>query len=159
MAREDRTIDAFETTLQTSYEWIHAFGAELGQTNAQLCYRCFRAALHVIRDRLPPNEAVALAAQLPMLIRGTYFEGWHPAGKPIRVHSADELYAHVSKELHGGLAAPPNDVMRAAFAVLNNKIDAGEIRKVRHLVAEPMRNLWPEPPTRNGHGRAPQTRP
>jgi uncharacterized protein (DUF2267 family) len=32
--------------------------------------------LHALRDRLPPEIAVHLSAQLPMLVRGIYYEGW-----------------------------------------------------------------------------------
>jgi hypothetical protein len=35
--------------------------------------------LHVLRDRLTIQEAVQPGAQLPMLIRGLYWEGWDPA--------------------------------------------------------------------------------
>lgn len=153
MTKENKKVEAFEATLEKSYEWIESYGRELGQSQPQLAYRCLRAGLHAIRDRLPPTEAVALSAQLPMLIRGVYFEGWHPSGKPIRAHSLDEVHAAIARELEGGLGAPPQDVLRASFAVLNAHVGAGEIRKIRHLLPEPVRSAWPEPALGNGHAQ------
>ena len=43
-----------------------------------------RATLHALRDRLTVEEAAQFAAQLPMLIRGFYYEGWNPTDKPVR---------------------------------------------------------------------------
>lgn len=145
MTRDDR-IDAFDSTLQLTHAWIRAYGEELGQHHAQLSYRCLRAALHAIRDRLPVNEAAALAAQLPLLLRGVFYEGWRPSAVPSRSHGLDELYDEIAAELEGGPHAAPRDVLRAALAVLNEHVDPGEIRKLRHQVGEELRSLWPEPP-------------
>jgi Uncharacterized conserved protein (DUF2267) len=41
-----------------------------------------RSVLHVLRNRLTPEQAVHLGAQLPLLVRGIFYEGWRIAGKP-----------------------------------------------------------------------------
>jgi uncharacterized protein (DUF2267 family) len=139
-------VDAIEHTVQLTYEWLRAFGEELGQRHLQLSYRSLRAGLHVIRDQLPPNEAAAMSAQLPMLLRGVFFEGWRPGSTPARLRHVDDLYDAVAEELEAGPHAAPRDVMRATFAVLNDRLDPGEIRKIRHLLGEEIRRVWPEPP-------------
>ncbi|UJR81370.1 DUF2267 domain-containing protein [Sandaracinus amylolyticus] len=145
MTRDDH-VDAFEHTMQLSYEWLHAYVEELGSGTTQLAYRCLRAALHAIRDRLPANESAALAAQLPLLLRGVYYEGWRPSHVPAALASVDEVYDEIASGLEGGPHAAPRDVLRAALSVLNEHIDAGEIRKLRHQVGEALREIWPEPP-------------
>jgi len=145
MTRDDH-VDAFEHTMQLSYEWLRAYAEELGSGTTQLAYRCLRAALHAIRDRLPANESASLAAQLPLLLRGVYYEGWRPAHLPAVVESVEEVYDEIAADLEGGPHAAPRDVLRAALSVLNERIDAGEIRKLRHQVGEELRRIWPEPP-------------
>ena len=138
MPRDDR-IDAFDSTLQLTHAWIRAYGEELGQHHAQLSYRCLRAALHAIRDRLPVNEAAALAAQLPLLLRGVFYEGWRPSAVPAASHAVDELYDEIATELEGGPHAAPRDVLRAALAVLSEHVDPGEIRKLGSMVYQSAR--------------------
>jgi uncharacterized protein (DUF2267 family) len=45
-------------------------------------YQALRGTLHALRDRLPKEEAVQLAAQLPLLIKGMYYDGWTLRDKP-----------------------------------------------------------------------------
>jgi uncharacterized protein (DUF2267 family) len=43
-----------------------------------------RAMLHALRDRIGPANAIHLGAQLLMLARGLYYEGWHMGGTPTK---------------------------------------------------------------------------
>jgi uncharacterized protein (DUF2267 family) len=43
-----------------------------------------RGVLHALGDLLTPDETAELAARLPTLIRGFFYEGWHPATKPLK---------------------------------------------------------------------------
>ncbi|AKB78938.1 hypothetical protein MSHOH_2455 [Methanosarcina horonobensis HB-1 = JCM 15518] len=40
--------------------------------------QALRATLHTLRDRLTIEEIVQLAAQLPLPIKGMYYDGWIP---------------------------------------------------------------------------------
>jgi hypothetical protein len=57
--------------------------------------------LHALRDCLIVDEAVNLGAQLPMLIRGFYYEGWRPEGRPFKYRHKEEFFAQVAKTLPG----------------------------------------------------------
>jgi len=75
-------ITVFDKTEQKTMHWINSVAANMGSTDMQRSYAVLRAVLHATRDRLIPDEAVQFGAQLPMLVRGFYYEGWHPNNKP-----------------------------------------------------------------------------
>jgi hypothetical protein len=53
---------------------------------------------------LSVDAVAALGAQLPMLVRGFYYEGWHPSGKPLKDRKKSEFLAHVAAELKDDLS-------------------------------------------------------
>jgi uncharacterized protein (DUF2267 family) len=87
-----------------------------------------------------------LAAQLPMLIRGFYYEGYHPAGKPVSDRSKADFLARVADECS---AESRNDgrVTRAVFQVLSSHIASGEADKIKNLLPKDIRELWNPTPT------------
>lgn len=85
----------FGQTLQKTRAWLKELSEELGWQDEHKVYIALRAVLHALRDRLTVEEAAQLGAQLPMLIRGFYYDGWHPAGKPVKERHQEALLAHV----------------------------------------------------------------
>jgi uncharacterized protein (DUF2267 family) len=82
----------FDATLQKTNIWLKDIMQELGGEDRHKAYVSLRTTLHALRDRLTLEETAQFGAQLPMLIRGLYYEGWTPTGKPDKVrHKADFL--------------------------------------------------------------------
>jgi uncharacterized protein (DUF2267 family) len=102
-----------------------------------------RATLHALRDRLTVDEVAQLGAQLPMLIRGFYYEGWDPTGKPLKVRHVEEFLTLIDEELRNTDAVDPERAARAVFALLAARIADGEIQDVKHMLPGNIRDLWP----------------
>lgn len=135
-------VPALDRTVQQTQAWLGHIAQEMGWDDNQKSYAALRAVLHALRDRLPPDEAVDLASQLPMLVRGIYFEGWKPAATPLACRDKQEFLSRV------GAAAPAleeAEVARAAAAVfreLATELDWGEVEEAMDAMPEPVRELW-----------------
>lgn len=70
-------LPAFDSTVQQSNLWLKDLMTRLGTEDREDAYHALRAVLHAVRDRIGPENVVHLGAQLPMLIRGVYYDGWH----------------------------------------------------------------------------------
>jgi uncharacterized protein (DUF2267 family) len=135
-------LEVFDRTLQITNTWLGEIMAGLPR-DRKLAWHVLGAVLRTVRDRVPLNLAAHLGAQLPLLVRGAYYDQWRPTNEPQTWRSADEFYAIVLAEL--GSVQPVNvaDAARAVFAVLNHHVDPGQIEKVRHALPEEVRALWP----------------
>ncbi len=140
------THDIFSGTIQKTDSWLKDIAACLGWDDPRGAYLALRATLHALRDRLIVDEAVQLGAQLPMLIRGLYYEGWKPSGKPLKERSREQFLAHI---VHDFRQQPwpieAESVARAVFKVLADRVTSGEIEDVRHLLPREIKELWPQP--------------
>lgn len=135
--------ETFGHTLQTTHLWLNDLMAELGWDDQHKAYVALRASLHTLRDRLTIAEVAHLGAQLPMLIRGFYYEGWTPAGKPVKERHKDAFVAHIQESLKQDEAIDPERIIRAVFKVLARRITAGEIEDILHILPPELRELWP----------------
>lgn len=58
-----------------------------------------RSVLHTLRDRLTVEEAADLSAQLPLMIRGIYFDAWTPATAPVTIREQNELLDYINEKV------------------------------------------------------------
>jgi uncharacterized protein (DUF2267 family) len=137
-------LEVFDSTLQQTNIWLKAIMQRLGTEDRHRAYIALRATLQALRDRLPPEVAVHLGAQLPMLVRGFYYEDWHIAGTPTRERHKDEFLAPIAAAFVRDPDIDPEPVARAVLATLAERIDPGQVAKVLHVLPPELRQLWPE---------------
>jgi uncharacterized protein (DUF2267 family) len=88
-------------------------------------YAALRAMLHALRDRLTVEEAAQLGAQLPMLVRGIYYEGWDPTRVPVKMHR-DEFFDRVRQEFPYDVPGGVEAVTRVVLETLRRRVTDGE---------------------------------
>ena len=138
-----RVEEIFHGTLEKTQAWLEDLEVKL-DCDKHTAYASLRATLHALRDRCTPEEATQLGAQLPMLIRGFYYDGWHAAGKPLKERHKDQFLAHVEKDLRGDVREVDAErTVRAVFELLTERVSAGEIEDVRRMMPAEVRALWP----------------
>jgi uncharacterized protein (DUF2267 family) len=135
-------VDVFSSTLQKTGEWLRDIREALGWDSDERAYVALRAVLHTLRDRLPVIEAVHVGAQLPMLIRGFYYEGWRPLDKPLKL-TRDEFLMCVSTYFRNEPELNVVPVVRTVFEVLVGRTDAGQMIKIAGVLPKDFADLWP----------------
>jgi len=135
--------ELFSNTLQKTHLWLKDLMEELRWDDQHRAYLALRATLHALRDRLTVDEATHLGAQLPMLIRGFYYEGWSPAGKPVKERRKEEFCAHVKEYFKKEEDIDAEQIVRGVFKVLAKRVTEGEIEDVKHILPPELRELWP----------------
>jgi uncharacterized protein (DUF2267 family) len=138
-------LDVFDRTIHTSNVWLNELMQNLGWQDRHGAYLALRATLHALRDRLAVDEMAHLGAQLPLVIRGMYYDGWNPGGQPVKIRTREEFLDRVAAGF--GRSDDPIDreaVARAVFALLASRVTAGEVEDVTHVLPAEIRSLWPE---------------
>jgi uncharacterized protein (DUF2267 family) len=120
-------MNLFERVNQQAMTWVKEMMAELRTDNAQCALHALRAGLQALRDRLSVEEAAQLSAQLPLLVRGMFFEGWDPTGKPLRIRHRAEFLALVRQKFAPREDAAADDIIVALFRVMSRHVAQGEI--------------------------------
>ena len=132
-----------ETSLQRTHEWLHEIGQELGFDNERAAYAALRATLHAVRDRLPAELIAHLGAELPMLVRGIYYDGWHPSAARLKAAHDEDFFDSIGAELLGHDELEDVEaVAGAVLRVINRRIAPGQIAHVRDAMPEKVRQLW-----------------
>jgi uncharacterized protein (DUF2267 family) len=136
-------ITVFDKTEQKTMHWINSVAANMGSTDMQRSYAVLRAVLHATRDRLIPDEAVQFGAQLPMLVRGFYYEGWHPNNKPRKYRHKAQFLEEIHKKVPTLDNAQLERATTAVFETLESEMPGGELKQIRQSLPEELRELWP----------------
>ena len=136
-------LDVFDRTIHKTNNWLNELMEVLSWHDRHKAYLALRVTLHALRDRLTVEEVAQLGAQLPMLIRGFYYEGWDPTGKPLKERHKEEFLARIEEQFSGDDQADAKQVARAVFSVLSDRVTEGEFEDVKHVLPAELRELWP----------------
>ncbi len=138
-------LDSFDHTLQTTNEWLKEIMNEAGWDNRRRAYQALRAVLHALRDRLPVDEVAQFGSELPLLVRGIYYEGWNPSGNHLKERDKEEFLFHISEAFQQ--TDPDIDAemaFKCVLAVLARRVSDGEMRDVKNMLPKEVQELWPE---------------
>jgi uncharacterized protein (DUF2267 family) len=123
-------MHVFNGATEKANVWIKDMMAELGTDDPRAALHALRAGLHALRDRLGVEEAADLSAQLPLVIRGLFFENWHPAGKPLRIRNPNDFLALVIENYAPRTDFYADQIVLALFRLLRKHVTAGELGDV-----------------------------
>lgn len=135
-------LAGLDHAIQLAHEWIKELDRNFGWGDEARTYRLLRAVLHALRDRLPVNEAADLGAQLPLLIRGIYYDQWRPARTPIKPRDLPEFLGRVDAEFEADPIDDPEWAISNVFGYLSQRVSEGEIEDVKQALPASVKYLW-----------------
>lgn len=130
----------FEETLRETHAWLGEITQPL-DVDPHKAYGALKAVLHALRDRITVGEAAHLGAELPTLLRGAYYEGFRPTGRPDTYRSREEFLEEVASNLKDP-TVDPERAARVVFAVMNRHVAPGELEDIRQNLPESIRELF-----------------
>lgn len=145
-------VDVLESTVQQTYQWLNEIRAELGWDDEQRAYLALRGTLHALRDHLVVDESAQFAAQLPMLVRGLYYEGWDPSRVPVKERRQAQFLDRINRAFaRTDYDQEPAQVARAVLQVLGSNLSGGETEQVMRGLPAEVQELWNAPSSVAGH--------
>ncbi len=134
-------LEVFDKTLETTHIWLNEICNDLGP-DKQVAWKVLSTVLHKLRDRLPIGLSAHLGAQLPLLVRGVYYDQFEPSKVPTECNSREEFVAEVAEWLNDTRPVDPDLAVRSVFGVLSRHISEGQVNKVREALPRSLRQSW-----------------
>ncbi len=135
-------IPTLDHSPQVFAEWLNNLCDQLDWREKPRAYLLLHETLHTIRDFLTVDEAADLAAQLPVLVRGVFYDGWDPSKTPVKPRNRADLLKRVSARFDREPLEDPERAVAAVFDLLRRYISAGEFDQVKHAMRKSIQELW-----------------
>jgi len=137
-------LEVIDHTVQLTHEWINELAERLDWSNHRGVFQLLRLTLAGLRDLLSHNEAAQLSAQLPILIRGVFYEGWRPSDTPIKDRHKTSFLEHIEVKISEHPEYRGEQDVYTVFRFLNSRISKGELDDLRNALPATIRNNWPD---------------
>jgi uncharacterized protein (DUF2267 family) len=134
-------LSVIDSSLQRTHAWLDEIMADLGPDRT-FAWHLLGSVLHAIRDRLPIELSSHFSAQLPLVIRGLYFDQWSPGASVKPGRTLDAFLHDVGHGVENLRPTNPAVASQAVFRVISRHLSDGELRKVRDSLPKPVRESW-----------------
>jgi uncharacterized protein (DUF2267 family) len=137
-------IHVFDETHHEANLWIKELSSKLHTNDPHIALVALRATLHAVRDQLQIRTIAHFGDQLPILVRGIYYEGWN--GKGSHERHAKPFLDHVHEGLKGHAELSAERALRATVEVLFDHLDPGQMEKMVDQMPQDLFDMWPSYP-------------
>jgi uncharacterized protein (DUF2267 family) len=134
-------LHQYDEALHAAKVWLKELMEILGWTEPTHAHNALKTVLHEIRDRLPVPLAANFSSQMPLIIRGLFYEGWSPGSERERDRSPDSFLEPVEHAFRNVPDIEARTVVIAVFRILNAHISPGEIDNVLQALPRQIRDL------------------
>lgn len=135
-------LQELDTAVRDTDAWIDDLMKRLGWHDRERVFLALLAGLHALRECLGREEAVFVGGHLPTLLRGLYYDGWHPGGRG-QAKSRSAFLDRIHDGVHRDPAIDPEAVACAVFSLIAARLPAGEVENAKAAMPRELHNLWP----------------
>ena len=109
-----------------------------------------------------PDLSAHLGAELPLLVRGAYYDQFRPSAQPMEIRDLNAFLERIAADLADARPVDPRDALQAVLATLSRHIPRGQLDKVQQSLPRDVRDFWhsaeeavvPPPQSERGRGEA-----
>ena len=140
----------FNNYIQPAELFIKEVAEELGNIqDTKAALRVTRSVFHTLRDMLTPEESLHLVAQLPMILKAIYVDGWKP-GTVNRIRSMQEFLNCLKSnsdrpEVDFGNNDEAVNAVQCVLDVVQRHVTIGEIAHIVDQFPQELLILWKNP--------------
>lgn len=133
-------LEVIDRSLHITHTWLDEIMETLGP-DKQVAWHVLGGVLRSLRDRLQPDLAAHLGAQLPLIIRGAFYDHYQPSKMPEKIRSWDEFQEKLEAELSWTRPINVRDAFRTVCRTLDRHIEANQAEKVWEALPEEIRRV------------------
>lgn len=135
-------LDSFDNTIQITNEIFNEIETYYGwEDRRNQSYNIVRSVLHAIRDRLMVNDAAHFAAQLPLMLKGVFYDGWDPTKVPVKMSKA-EFVNRVRESFPFSIETDLEELIKVTIDSLKKHLDSHQLDQVQQLMPDDLKNLF-----------------
>jgi uncharacterized protein (DUF2267 family) len=134
-------LDFFDKTVQNTTVWLQIMD-DLGPDRRR-AWHTRGVVLRTPRDRLSPELGGNLAAELPLLVLGAYYDQNRPSDHRSRGGSTEYFLVPAADGLKATRPANPRGATRAALMTLAHHVDLCQSANVRDALLQDVQKRWP----------------
>lgn len=136
----------FYAYARKGYEFVDEVARELKTTDVDKAGRMCRCVFRAMRNRLSPEDSFGLLAQLPMILKGIFVDGWKNPATAETKPAADMLSEVIKEDDQSAWRDFSNekevrDAIIAVFKVLSRHIAITEFENIMSILPTDLRYL------------------
>jgi uncharacterized protein (DUF2267 family) len=132
-----------QASIDKFHVWIRDLQAGLDVRSAAQAVAVLRSVMRLLRDSLPIAEVADVGAQLPLILRGYWYEDWAPTRRRAHFRQRGSFVRKLEETLPRQLRVGPETAAAAVFDLLARHITLGEAKDVADVLPRDVRELWP----------------
>jgi uncharacterized protein (DUF2267 family) len=134
-------LDVFDKTLQTTHIWLNEISEELG-IDKHRAWALLGSVLRHLRDRIPATQAAHFSAELPLILRGAYYDQYQPERQPTNERTAAEFIDAITQDVRRVGMDVDMKAVQAVLATVSRHVPEGQCTKIRGALPQDIRGLW-----------------